>query len=166
MLSERSSKKKAFMPSCGCFHCNPAIASISASTMAIRSPNAVQRRHALICTSDFTASHMVQGTAISSRYSHPGLVNWKFIALVRGSRSVVRGRELGAHVLSLQSHLRRILIGLWDDLRSLRPHPDPVPQGEGTASGRFQWCEGTLGKIQLRCVREAADRFPSPWGRG
>src|SRR6266516_1466482 len=88
MLSERSSRKKTFMPSCGRFHCRPAMARVSANTIMNRSANAVHRRHALICTSDFQVSQTVQGTAGTSSNNHTGLVNWKFM-LVSCQSSVV-----------------------------------------------------------------------------
>src|ERR1044071_10032525 len=79
MLSERSSRKKTFMPSCGRFHCTPAMARTRARTITNRTANAIHRRQAPIWTSDFTVNHTVQGTAANSSKSHSGWVNWKFI---------------------------------------------------------------------------------------
>ena len=75
MESERSSRKKTFTPSIGFFHCKPAMASTTSSVTTTRSETAVQRRHDVICTSVFHASHATQAQASGRSRSQCGWVN-------------------------------------------------------------------------------------------
>jgi hypothetical protein len=46
------------------------------------------------------------------------------------------------------------------------PHPDPLPQGEGTAAARRVFCAHWLGQLRRGLGPETADDSPSPQGRG
>jgi hypothetical protein len=47
-----------------------------------------------------------------------------------------------------------------------RPHPDPLPRGEGTATVRFALCRKSSGKSSRRLFYETANDFPSLGGEG
>jgi hypothetical protein len=61
-----------------------------------------------------------------------------------------------------------------DDVRSLflnrvfdaRPHPNPLPRGEGTATTRFASFGRSLGKSCHGSPRVTANNSPSPGGEG
>src|SRR5882724_9429164 len=46
--------------------------------------------------------------------------------------------------------------------RVFPPHPDPLPQGEGTAGVCLVLSRWSLAKLWYGCDREAVDRSPSP----
>src|SRR2546427_6213890 len=50
--------------------------------------------------------------------------------------------------------------------RVFPPHPDPLPQGEGTAGVGLVSSQWMFGKHRHGYDREAADHSPSPRGRG
>ena len=47
-----------------------------------------------------------------------------------------------------------------------RPHPDPLPRGEGTVVAHFRLCEDPFGKCSRKRFFGAADYSPFPWGEG
>jgi hypothetical protein len=47
-----------------------------------------------------------------------------------------------------------------------RPHPGPLPRGEGVATARFALCRRSFGKSSRRLFHEAANNSPSPEGGG
>ena len=47
-----------------------------------------------------------------------------------------------------------------------RPHPDPLPRGEGAAVVRAQFIVYLFGQSSRRFAPAAASDSPSPWGRG
>jgi hypothetical protein len=48
----------------------------------------------------------------------------------------------------------------------VRPHPDPLPRGEGTAIDSFATYESLFGKSSHMESFETANVSPSPWGEG
>ena len=52
------------------------------------------------------------------------------------------------------------------NLLNARPHPDPLPRGEGIAVAPFVFCEKLSGKSSRWCFVEVANDSPSPWGEG
>ena len=47
-----------------------------------------------------------------------------------------------------------------------RPHADPLPRGEGTATVRFTLCRKSSGKSSRRLFCETVNDPPSPGGEG
>ena len=43
-----------------------------------------------------------------------------------------------------------------------RPHPDPLPRGEGTAVGHFNFCESCASRWPSLFCQDAASVSPSP----
>src|SRR2546425_12458493 len=64
-----------------------------------------------------------------------------------------------------------MLMSPWDMLHFVcstkysPPHPDPLPQGEGTAGSWLVFSRWSLVKLRHGCDRESVDRSPSPQGR-
>ena len=47
-----------------------------------------------------------------------------------------------------------------------RPHPNPLPRGEGTAVVCFAFCENFSSRLQRLICKVAGSVSPSPWGEG
>ena len=47
-----------------------------------------------------------------------------------------------------------------------RPHPDPLPRGEGTAAGCVSFFASRSSRWLLSICQEAGSVSPSPWGEG
>ena len=47
-----------------------------------------------------------------------------------------------------------------------RPHPNPLPRGEGTAIADFFFYGSSFGKYSRTIFFETASVSPSPWGEG
>ena len=47
-----------------------------------------------------------------------------------------------------------------------RPHPDPLPRGEGTGCQRFATFGSASGKFSRKFLRETANDSPAPRGEG
>jgi hypothetical protein len=79
MESERSMRKKTFMPSSGRSHWRPATARMIARRTIMRIAKAVHLRHLATWTSDLSVSHTTHAMAGISSQRKWGCVNWKFI---------------------------------------------------------------------------------------
>jgi hypothetical protein len=55
---------------------------------------------------------------------------------------------------------------MFANLPEARPHPDPLPRGEGTAVDGFEFREELLGRWLLSICLKAGSVSPSPWGEG
>jgi hypothetical protein len=52
------------------------------------------------------------------------------------------------------------------NLLNTRPHPDPLPRGDGTTIASFAICECLFGKSSHMESLETVNVSPSPWGEG
>ena len=68
------------------------------------------------------------------------------------------------HKSATEESLRYAALCVFD--RVLPPHPDALPQGEGTASVCLVFSRWLLGKLRHGCDGEAVDHSPSPQGEG
>jgi len=48
----------------------------------------------------------------------------------------------------------------------VRPHPDPLPRGEGTAVLDSVYCGSSLSRWLISICRWTGSVSPSPWGEG